>query len=84
MFAFAPAQRQSFPMFSNTTHNSAFLNSRFPKPDMAAMARQNSVTNGCFGEAKLQRPLSGSEVEKWAVVSRPNPAAHSSKVYWLL
>ena len=27
--------------------------------------------NGCFGEFKLQRPLSGCEVEKWAVVSRP-------------
>lgn len=37
------------------------------------MGRQQSLTNGGFGEAKLQRLLSGGEVKKCSVVSRPIP-----------
>lgn len=38
------------------------------------MGRQHSVTNDSFREAKLHGPLYGSELEKWADVSRPIPA----------
>jgi hypothetical protein len=48
------------------------------------MGRQHSVTNGCFGEAKLQRPLSGSELEKWAVVSRPRLGKNDGTIFKLL
>jgi len=35
------------------------------------MGRLHSVTNGSFREAKLQWRLSGNELEKMAVASRP-------------
>lgn len=38
---------------------------------MAALGRQHSATNGCFREAKLQRQLSGDELEETSVASRP-------------
>lgn len=38
------------------------------------MGRQYSATNGCFREVKLQRPLSGDELEETSVAYRPSAA----------
>jgi len=43
------------------------LNSSFLQSPMAATGRQHSATNGCFWEAKLQRQLSGDELEETSV-----------------
>jgi hypothetical protein len=43
------------------------LNDSFPKSSTAALGRQHSATNGCFREAKLQRQLSGDELEETSV-----------------
>ena len=43
------------------------LNDSFHRTPMTAPGRQHSATNGCFREAKLQRQLSGDELEETSV-----------------
>ncbi|NTV71449.1 MAG: hypothetical protein HGA71_15040 [Azonexaceae bacterium] len=48
-----------------------FPNVLFPNPPGTALVRSHQVTNDSFREAKLPRPLSGGEPEKWTDVSHP-------------
>ena len=52
------------------------LNDSFPKSSTAALGRLHSMASGSFRDAKLERPVSGAELRRLLVASRPTAVLH--------
>ena len=50
------------------------LNDRSPPGAETALGRLHSMASGSFRDAKLERPVSGAELRRLLVASRPNAA----------
>ena len=46
---------------------------------LTATGRLHSMASGSFRDAKLERPVSGAELRRLLVASRPNPAVQTGE-----
>ena len=54
--------------------NTSILNVRFTQLATSGMGRLHSMASGSFRDAKLERPVSGAELRRLLVASRPSAA----------